>query len=405
MRVFLFSIFLSGLNCASWAGAQSPQHSQNQSTVTAADESGESADMLLRRGLALAHADHLDDAEQIFLEGKQRFPADKRFLQELAGLEYRKNNSAAAKSYLREALRHDALDSYGNDFLGSLYMLEGNLPAALKYWNRIDKPLLNSVQFSPLPSLTPVLRERTFAISAGQVFTLQRLLRTEARLNLLSVFTDFRFELTPRPDQRFDLTIRTTPIARPLRGWLGQVLPVLRSLPYQGVNLDFYNLRRRAINFTSLWRWDREKRRIAVEFSGLVHMWRYRLLLDSREENWDLTTTYDGPQGDLDNLLLRKLESGADFERDLTEKLRWTIGARIANRQYRNGDGSPFFSNGWSTEIRNRFDYLLLSWPDQRLRMDAWTTLRTGRIFTGFPSRLVSADVGLKGRWRLSGIK
>jgi hypothetical protein len=87
MRVFLLSIFLSGPYCPGWAEAQSTQRTQNQPTASAADESGESADVLLRRGLALARADRLDDAEQIFLEGKQRFPADQRFLQELAGLE------------------------------------------------------------------------------------------------------------------------------------------------------------------------------------------------------------------------------------------------------------------------------------------------------------------------------
>jgi tetratricopeptide (TPR) repeat protein len=357
-----------------------------------------SADLLLRQGLALAQEGRLDDAERILLLGRQRFSSDKRFPQELAGVAYRRNNIVAAKAYLHEALRRDPADPYGNDFLGTLYILDGNLPAALKYWNRINKPLLNSVQLEPPPPLDPMLRERAFSVSAGQVFTLQRLQRTEANLDLLGVFTDCQFDLRPGPEPRFDLTIRPTPM-QPLRGWPAHVLPVVRELPYQAVHLDFYNLRQRAIHFTSLWRWDREKRRIALDFSGLVRMWRYRLLLDARDESWDLRNTYRGLQGGLNGLVLRKAESGADLARNLTERLRWTTGVRAAVRQFHNGDGSPFFSNGWSVEAQNRLDYLLVFWPDERLRIDAWAILRTGRMITGFSSRLISAEGALKTQW------
>ena len=43
---------------------------------------------------------------------------------------------------LRRALRLAPRDDYTNNFLATIYFLEGNLDAALKYWNRSGKPLL-----------------------------------------------------------------------------------------------------------------------------------------------------------------------------------------------------------------------------------------------------------------------
>jgi len=36
-------------------------------------------------------------------------------------------------------LRVDSSSVYGNEFLATLYLMEGNLDAALKYWNRVGK--------------------------------------------------------------------------------------------------------------------------------------------------------------------------------------------------------------------------------------------------------------------------
>ena len=50
---------------------------------------------------------------------------------------------------LRGALRLAPDDSYIPEFLGTIYLLEGNLEAALKYWNRLEKPRLTAVEVAP----------------------------------------------------------------------------------------------------------------------------------------------------------------------------------------------------------------------------------------------------------------
>ncbi len=373
-----------------------------QAAQPPAPTSEPSAAVLFDRGLALARLGKLTEAASVFKSASHLFPRDVRFPLELAGVAYRRQKFSLSKKYLHEALRLDPANSYGNDFLATLYLLDGNLPAALRYWNRLHKPLIQTLRFAPRPPLNDVLRERAFDISPGQVFTLDRFRITEANLDRLDILTDLHFDLSPRDDQNFDLTVRSLPIAQPLSGWLGRVLPMVRGLPYETLDLDFYNLHQRGMDFTSLGRWDPNKRRIALSLSRPLHdnpRSEYRYFFDARDEIWDLRQTYRSSPGGLDGLQLRKAEAGADFEFGLTGKLQWTLGGRVDFRQFRNGNGSSFFSKGWTAQLRNRFDYLLWDWPDRRLRVNAWAELGVGRIFTAFPSRLVSTQAGLKGVW------
>jgi hypothetical protein len=359
--------------------------------------SGPTAQYLLDRGVALGSAGRLDGAQTALQEGVRLFPRDQRFPLELAGIAFRRHDFGAAKGYLHEALAIDPGDRYGNDFLGTLYLLDGNLPGALKYWNRIEKPFLGEVRFAPMPPLVPLLRERSFDISVGQVFTTSRLLRTQANLDLLGIFADCRYDLAPRAGDQFRLTIRPVPMASPLEGRLGYLVSLLRGLPYREVHLDFYNLGRRAINLQSFWRWDAQKRRVGLELSGPAHFWRYRFLFDARQENWDLAGTYFGAGPSAPTL--RKLEAGADLERNLNARLKWTVGTRLSFREFAGAAGGPSFAKGWTSEILNRFDALLWDWPDRRLRVDGWGMLRTGRILTAVPSRLIAPEAALHARW------
>ncbi len=266
----------------------------------------------------------------------------------MAGIAYREKHIPSAKRFLHRALSLDPADDYGNDFLGTLYSLDGNLAAALFYWNRAGKPVLQTVNFDPPPPLRPVLRERTFALSGGQRFTPERLRFAESNVERLKVLADVQYELIPRKqDDRYDLLIRTVPIAQPLAGWLGQVLPSLRQLPYQGLAFDGYNLHGAAVNLNALGRWDPDKRRVFVQLTG---PWRenprteYRFFADLRDERWNLRTNVFSLPGGINGLLLRKAQAGGDFAIGLSPKLQWTVGGLVAYRNYRSAPQDPLFA-------------------------------------------------------------
>lgn len=360
-------------------------------------------DLLVYHGLALARLKRFEQAHAVFQRGRTHYPQDKRFPIELAGVAYRRNRIQEAKSFLHHALRLDSRDNYANDFLGSLYLLEGNVAAALKYWNRIDKPLIQNVTLAPMPALHRVLRERAVTISGGQIFTLSRLRTTQANLHRLDVFARRQIELAPRKDERFDATIRLLPIGPPLTGWPGRLLPMARALPYQIIHFDRHNMANRAINFKSLWRWDSNKRRIGLELAGPIGLkprFRYRIVADARDENWSIVGPGETAGGETNDLQLRKVAFGGDFVFALIEKLEWTTGARFARRGFRNHDGSAIFADSWSFEQRNQLAYRLLDLPERHIRVDSAARLRTGRVFTGEPSRFGIIEGDLSGVWK-----
>jgi len=374
-----------------------------QAVQLAASDPSPSADVLFYKGLSLARLDQLSAAQQAFDIGSRNFPDDKRFPLELAGIAYRQKDTARAKHLLHRALALDSHDSYGNDFLGTLYSLDGNLAAALFYWNRIGKPVLQNVHYEPPPPLHPLLRERTFALSGGQRLTVQRLRLAQSNVDRLSVLADVQYDLVPRKqDDRYDLVIRTVPVAQPLAGWLGQVLPSLRQLPYQGLAYDAYNIQQSAVNLNVLGRWDPDKRRVFAQLSG---PWRenprseYRFFVDLRDENWNLRSNFFSFPGGLNNVLLRKAQAGGEVALGLSSKLQWTVGGLIAYRDYGRTPRDPLFERGWTAEMNNRLDYVLWSWPDHRVRVDSFASLRTGRFFSQTPSRLITPRLGARLLW------
>src|SRR4029077_14735044 len=113
----------------------------------------QSADLDFLRGLALARQQRWNESRKAFAAGHLKKPGEPRFLVELAGVDYKQNNFSAAKRNLRAALRLGSRDTYTLDFLGTIYFLQGNLEAALKYWNAIAKPRLRNVGVQPAPRL------------------------------------------------------------------------------------------------------------------------------------------------------------------------------------------------------------------------------------------------------------
>lgn len=162
----------------------------------------------------------------------------------------------------------DPRDAYANDFLATLYLLEGNTEAAVKYWNRVGKPEIEEVKKEPEPNVDPVLLDRAFVFSPTDVLRLENLHSTEARLKLLGIFRRYRFDLEPTHGDRFNLVFRSWERSGTGNRALGTLLPALRGLLFQTVYPEFINLNRAAMNLESLLRWDAQKRRAFAAFAA-----------------------------------------------------------------------------------------------------------------------------------------
>jgi len=355
-------------------------------------------------GIAQARLQNWAEARAAFERGRSRWPSDKRFPLELAGLAYRQKDFPRSKALLKEALALDSGDPYANDFLATLYSLQGNQEAALKYWNRARKPDIERVEMEPAPRVDPVLLDHALAFSPSNVLRLEDVLTTRARLAQLGIFARSRFELIPRTDGKFDLNLRLS--QKP--GWSDNKLAFLSSLlrgaPYQTVFPEFNNLAASARNSSSLVRWDARKRRLWTSFSAPIGShpeWHYRLRLDGRSEDWDLHRQLPGTaSGDVK---MKSLQADAGIRSVVNGRWSWETGVILKSRDFRNAptgaDTAGPFTGGLSVEQSLGTDLLAVYLPDQRFEARFEGRFRWGALMSTPSNRYSLLSLGLAWTW------
>lgn len=376
-----------------------------QLTQGPADQSPE---LDLLGGLAFARLEKWDQAKLAFEAGARKSPRDSRFPVELAGVAYKQKDFRVAKKNLHTALRLNPADAYANEFLATIYFLEGNLEAALKYWNCVEKPRLRSVAFAPSLQLNENLRNRVIAFNAPQVLTADALLTTESRLDNLGIFSGRRSELMPGDSGSYDLSLHLA--ERNLWGdsKAEGLVSLLSGLPYATVYPELYNLGHDAVNLTSLARWDAQKRRLFAAVSLPVYgdpSLRLRLYMDARNENWNLSQTFFGAVTPLTDLNLRRISAGAEFHAVVNGRWSWSAGAEAANRNFRNVRGvgfsvqGPFFNGGNSLAAWVGAQRTLMRVPERRFTLDCSAEARAGREFATGLGPFATARGSLNAHW------
>lgn len=346
-------------------------------------------DLDLYRGLALAHLERWREAKAAFEAGHAKQPGNERFLVELAGVAYKLKDFPSAEGNLRGALRLAPNDAYARNFLASIYFLDGNLDAALANWNRIGQPRIAAIHLSPEPRLRDEMIERAFAFSPLETLRLDDLRTTDARLDNLGVFARYRFELAPAESGTYGVEFHS--IER--NGWgagkLDALLSLFRGLPYLTVYPDYYNLNHSAMNVTSLFRWDDNKRRVFAAFTtplGGNPRWRLGIHLDARNENWDLGGTFRGPAAPLTNLNMETIDVGPEVRSVENGRWGWRAGVNYAYRRFRNAGAVPpadaaFFTSGGSLEYRASVNRRIVDDPERRLSLDSTAAGAFGKNF------------------------
>ena len=367
----------------------------------------EPAQLTLYRGLALAQLQRWDEAKKTFELGLLRHPRNPDLLEELAGVDYHQKNYAAAKHFLRRALAIDPRDAYANNFLASIYFLQGNLEASLKYWNRAGKPRLDNLTYSPNPSLNSLILDRAFDFSPGRVWTREQYLQTQARLLALDIFPIMQFDLQPQPSGSFDLLFRAPERSHWAHNYLVGIATMLRGLPFETVYPQFYDLDDSGLNSLSLFRWDDQKRRISSEIAAPLFAnpaLRYRLYFDARDENWNVTDTIVPSSPSNARFNMERLAAGAQLRFIETGRWQWSMGAEYTDRRYRTligipAQASPFFTGGSSLALLSTVNRSLIRFPERRFTIDGGATGEVGTFFQKPLGRYARLQSSLLANW------
>jgi len=374
---------------------------------TAGHMKSRSADVNFELGMALAHLQRWDDAKGALLAGERQCRGEKRFSTELAGVAFQQKKYPAAAHWIEKALHLDPKDDYANEFAGTVFLLMGNLDAALKRWNRIKKPQIDQLQFERGLSVQRLLLERAFVFSPQAVMRREQLLSTEARLNAMGVFPAYSIRLNAREGGRFDAQFHAIERNGFGNGWLQSIVSVFSGLPYQTVYPSYFNLAGSTTNFDSLVRWDAQKRRVWVSASGPWHylpQWRWKLEGDARDENWAIRESFTGTAPVLGSLKLKREVASGRLISIQSGRFEWNSGAELSHRKYTNvipGQAldSDLVSPGWEAKHLAEASARVLDAPEHRFRIEGLASSELGRLWSSHALLFEKAQGGIAMRW------
>ncbi len=303
---------------------------------------------------------------------------------EQASTAFRSGNLSMAKRLLRKekgagGSRTVPNPALRNEFLATLYFLDDNLDAAIKYWNRNGGPLLRDVPMDFETRWDPILLDRTLGIARATPLLESDYRLARKRLDATAAFSRYHFELNPVESSKtdeFDLSLRAADEAP----W-GPLPPLswLNGLPYRTISPEFRNIRGRATNVAALLRWDVNKRRGRVAASAPLSAGvRYEAGVDMRREIWVLG------EG---TVPVRRDDFFFGFRGIPSSRLLWsgdTVVARKSSKTSVRYDGSA--------------NYELLHIPERRLTLASELRGQFGRTLAT-PDRIARAETLLELRW------
>ena len=356
-------------------------------------------------GVALAHLERWTEARSSLSDGQRLAPNDKRFPIELAGVAFKQKKYGEARHDLHRALRLDPKDEYANEFLATVYFLQGNLEAALKYWNRVGKPQVAEVPSEPGLKVHPALLDHAFAFAPASTLTLDELLASNVRLRGLEIFPAYKLNLEARPDGKFDATFR----AQELNGFgnskLQALVRIFSGALFEEITPEYYNLHGSGTNIISLARFDTDKRRAVAAINGPLAgnpQWRYRLGADFRNENWTIQTSFTGPSTFLGATNLRHESLDAEISRFVGARWTWTMGVELSHRDFRNvipgiALTAELLAKGYQIKQKAQFTYELWRSPEKRLTISSSGSSQAGRLWSqpGHSFEKIQGTVGM----------
>jgi len=370
-----------------------------------------SADVNFAYGMAMAHMQRWQDARAALLAGHHECPQQERFAVELAGVAFELKHNPEAAGWLRRALRINPTDEYSNDFAGTVYLLMGNVEAALKYWNRVQKPFVAEVRFDPQLRVQRLILDRAFAFSPAAELKLRDYQSTRARLDALGIFASYNIVLNARTDGKFDADFHAAERDGFGSSRLEALISTLSGLPYETVYPAYYNMGLVATNIDSLLRWDRQKRRAWVSVGVTVHnlpQWRGTLQFDARDENWAIRKSFSGVAPVLGSLDLERQSATAFFSDIRSGRLQWSTGAQLIHRNFqgvvqRTALNPSLVEPGFTLKALGSLQGKMIDMPERRFAVLGNAASELGRVWPtagpAAPHLFVNLQAGATAHW------
>lgn len=408
--------------CTAGASNASPADEQIQKLFDEHDWAGvvraaalehvRTADESFAYGIALARLERWSDARAALMAGGRACPGQKRFAIELAGVAFQLKNYPEAAAWLRKGLRLDPKDEYANNFAGTVYLLMGNVNAALKYWNRVEKPDVEAINLDSQLRVRRLVLDRAFAFSPAAVLKQRDYETTAARLDGLGIFPAYNMVLNARPDGKFDADFHAVERDGFGSSRAAALISTFSGAAYETVYPSYSNVGGRAMNVESLLRWDAQKRRAWIAVSAPLNdrpEWRWQLAADARNENWAVRRSFTGDAPVLGSLNLEKQLAAGTLTDFVSGRLQWRGGAEVSHRDFRNvTQGTALtpalVAPGWELKALGGIEGKLVVIPERRFALSGAANAELARMWprtqpAGTPDVFGKLEGAMRAQW------
>jgi len=211
---------------------------------------------------------------------------------------------------------------------------------------------------------------------------------TNERIRGLGIFPRYQFDLRAREDGKFDIAFRNQEHNGFGSNKWESLFLFFRGLPFLSVTPEFYNLRHQAMNVVSLVRWDAQKRRVFAQFSSPFERsakYRYALVADLRNENWEITNSLGASA--LAGLNLRREAMSFNLVSFSSGQWRWSAGAEVSHRDFRSvapGDvlTPALLAKGYQLKQFVQVEARLWQVPERKFSLFAGASSQAARLWS-----------------------
>jgi predicted double-glycine peptidase len=349
-------------------------------------------DVSVDEAIAQIHARGMAAADALLNGVRTRCPASAGPLRELAGLRFSQRRWSEAASFARQAVALDERDQYAWDVLGSSLFMKDDIVGALRAWNRIGKPRVNTVTIEGIRHARYQVIAEAIDIQPNTLLTAAAFERARRRLEDLPDRATVRLSLAPEADgfATVDVALAERP-GRP-HGAAEWTATTMRSAVDREVAVASPGFTGQGELWTACWRWWNDRPRIAFGFATphvghLPGVWR----VDASWESQSYTLDASVPAAAI--VRESRTHGGLTMSDWLTAGVRYSIGAGL---DAWNADRKAAFVSG-SLERRLLADRISAS-----ATITHWSALAAGGGFSsaGGQARFVSSPQPRRWRFR-----
>jgi predicted double-glycine peptidase len=271
------------------------QPNQNQPTpdITPAetDVSGawpSTCDRLLANAIDEVERLGLSKADAILGDVRSRCPDAAGPIRELAAVRFAERRWQEAAALAQQAVARDPKDGYAWEVLASSRFIQDDLPAALRAWNQVGKPRIDSVRIEGLERTRHALVIEALDLRSSALLTEQSFLRAERRVAQLPDRASARISFAPQSDGFASVDVAVAERRSRPRGRIEWAAAGMQVALDRELAITVPGWRGQGDLWTGSWRWWDHRPRVAFSFAmphvgTLPGVWRV-------EGSWEVQT-------------------------------------------------------------------------------------------------------------------